>query len=384
MIFSFLALAVALIWTGLLLGRDFFWLARVADHAPCPTPAHWPSVIAIVPARNEAEVIGSTVSSLLAQDYPGDFSVILVDDGSADATADIARAVAGSLDRLEVTAAPPLPNGWTGKLWAVSHGIASASTRGTADTRCPDYLWLTDADITHTPDALRNLVLRAEAGDYVLVSRMALLRCQSFAERALIPAFVFFFQLLYPFRAVNNRRRTIAAAAGGCMLVSRPALEAAGGIAAIRTALIDDCALGAALKRQGNIWLGLSRDTVSIRPYPNFIDVGAMISRSAYAQLGYNPLLLLGTLLGLALTYLAPPLLAIFGQGPTRWLGLLAWLIMAALFQPMLRLYKRSPFWGVVLPLIASYYGAATFWSAWQHQRGRGGQWKGRVQAALR
>jgi len=366
------ALSLA-IWLVLLLGRDMFWLARERDtRGMPPEPQTWPDVVAVVPARDEADVIARSVGSLLTQDYPGRFRVILVDDQSSDGTADIARAL-GS-DRLEVLSGAPLARGWTGKLWAVSQGVARAG-------EAPRYLWLTDADIEHAPDTLRMLVTRGEAGKLSLVSLMALLHCETPPERMLVPAFVFFFQMLYPFGAVN-RPQGLGAAAGGCMLVRRDSLEKAGGIAAIRGALIDDCTLGALLKRQGPVWLGLTYRSRSIRPYRGFAPVAAMISRSAYAQLRYSPVLLAGTVLGMVLVYLAPPALGLFGEGLARWLGLGAWAIMALTFQPMLRFYRRSPLWGVALPGIAAFYLGCTMLSAWQHLRGRGGMWKGRAQAA--
>lgn len=366
------ALSLA-IWLVLLLGRDMFWLARERDTRGMPRePQTWPDVVAVVPARDEADVIARSVGSLLTQDYPGHFRVILVDDQSSDGTADIARAL-GS-DRLEVLSGAPLARGWTGKLWAVSQGVARAG-------EAPRYLWLTDADIEHAPDTLRMLVTRGEAGSLSLVSLMALLHCETPPERMLVPAFVFFFQMLYPFGAVN-RPQGLGAAAGGCMLVRRDSLEKAGGIAAIRGALIDDCTLGALLKRQGPVWLGLTYRSRSIRPYRGFAPVAAMISRSAYAQLRYSPVLLAGTVLGMVLVYLAPPALAVLGEGLARWLGFGAWAIMALTFQPMLRFYRRSPLWGVALPGIAAFYLGCTMLSAWQHLRGRGGMWKGRAQAA--
>lgn len=374
-----LAALVVVIWLAMLGLRDGFWRADVTDRSVPALPGVLPSVVAIVPARDEAAVIAPVIASLAAQDYRGDFRIILVDDSSSDGTAAIARAAAADSRRLTIMSATPLASGWTGKLAAVSQGIAKASG-GIAP---PDYLWLTDADITHAPDTLASLAARAVAEDRVLVSLMARLRCESLAERMLIPAFVFFFQLLYPFAAINDPRRTTAGAAGGCMLVRREALEAAGGIAAIRTALIDDCAMGALMKRQGPIWLGLTDRSLSIRPYPHFADVGAMISRSAYAQLGYQPLLLAGTVVGMALVYLAPPVLALLGDGLAQWLGLAAWLLMALAFWPISRFYRQSPLWGLALPLIAAFYSGATIWSAWQHWRGRGGLWKGRAQAAL-
>ena len=340
-----LGLAALTAWLVLVFLRHRFWWTRERDHFDIPNePLRWPSVTAVVPARDEAEVIAESIASLIAQKYPGDFQIVLVDDNSSDATADLARAAAQGSHRLRVISGAPLAPGWTGKLWAVHQGIAAAGT--------PDYLWLTDADIAHAPDTLRALVTRAEREDRVLVSLMARLRCESLAERALIPAFVWFFAMLYPFGAVN--RGKIGAAAGGCMLARRQALEAAGGIAAVRAALIDDCAFGALMARQGRIWLGLTNRSVSIRPYQSWRSVGAMIARSAYAQLNYSPLLLAGTLLGLALIYLTPPLLALFGEGYARAAGLGAWALMAIAFQPMLHFYRRSPLWGLALPASSS------------------------------
>jgi hopene-associated glycosyltransferase HpnB len=364
-----LALAI---WLGLVFAHHGFWLTRERDTRDMPAPpAAWPDVVAVVPARDEADVIARSIGSLAAQAYPGHFRILLVDDSSSDGTADIARGL-GS-DRVEVLTGLPLAQGWTGKLWAVSQGVAAAGA--------PEYLWLTDADIEHAPDTLAMLVTRGAADELVLVSLMAKLRCDSFSERMLIPAFVFFFQMLYPFGRVN-RPGGLGAAAGGCMLVRRTALEAAGGIAAIRDALIDDCTLGGLLKQLGPIWVGLTNRARSIRPYDGFGPIAAMISRSAYAQLRYSPLLLVGTLLGLGLVYLAPPLFAIFGHGFARLAGIAAWTLMTVAFQPMLHFYRRSPLWGVALPGIAAFYAGCTLLSGWQHVRGRGGMWKGRAQAA--
>lgn len=372
-------LATLALWGALILARDGFWLARERDaRDDAPDPAAWPAVTAIVPARDEADVMARSLGSLLDQDYPGPFRIILVDDASSDGTAAIARAAARGSERLEILTGAALPAGWTGKLWAVSQGIARA-----AQTAPPAYLLLTDADIVHRADNLRRLVARAEARGLSLVSLMARLRCQSLAERALIPAFVFFFQMLYPFARVNRPGQGGGAAAGGCMLVDRRALERAGGVGAVRGALIDDCAFGALMKRQGAIWLGLTDRAVSIRRYDSFASVAAMIARSAYAQLRYSPLLLAGAMAGLALTYGAPPLLGLFSHGAARVAGLAAWLLMALAFQPMLRFYGRSPLWGPAMPLIAAFYAGCTLQSAWQHGRGRGGMWKGRTQAAM-
>ncbi len=351
---------------------------------PNPAEPHsWPAVAAVIPARDEADVVAESLGSLLRQDYRGPFTIVLVDDQSRDATADVARACAareGAADRLTVVPGRKLPAGWSGKIFAIKQGIDHVESRA---KNPPAYLLLTDADIFFAPDALTTLVARAQARNLVLTSLMAKLRCESLAERALIPAFIFFFQMLYPFSRVNRPRFTTAAAAGGCMLVRRDALVAIGGIEKIRGALIDDCALGRALKTIGPIWLSLTERARSLRAYPRVADVRRMVSRSAYDQLRYSPALLLGTISGLALTFLAPPLLAVFGSGVAQALGLAAWALMAIAFQPILRFYQVSPLWGAALPAIAAFYLAFTLDSAYQHLRGRGGLWKGRVQADL-
>jgi hopene-associated glycosyltransferase HpnB len=373
----FLALLSLAVWIYLLLGRGGFWLApNRDDRDSLSPPARWPSVVAVVPARNEAEVVASSIESLLRQDYPGSFRIVLVDDGSDDGTADVARGTAQSLGcaaRLEILRGAALPAGWTGKVWAMHQGVRRAGA--------PDYLLLTDADIGHSPDNLRILVARAERDRCTLVSLMAELSTATWSERFLIPAFVFFFQMLYPFAWVARRDCGIAAAAGGCMLVQRAALERAGGIASIRSEIIDDCALARALKRTGPIWLGLTRRARSLRPYGGLSDIGRMISRSAYAQLHYSPLLLVGTAAGMMLTYLAPPVLAIFSAGPAMVAALAAWLLMTIAFQPILRFYRLSPLWGLALPATAAAYMLFTVWSAVEVWRGRGGLWKGRMQA---
>jgi hopene-associated glycosyltransferase HpnB len=367
---GFLPLAI---WLYLLLGRDFFWRFADRDDRGNPHPPKvWPSVVAVVPARNEADVISDSLASLLAQDYRGPFHVILVDDQSDDGTGDAARALASP--RLTVLDGAARPPGWTGKLSAMSQGVEAASVHS------PEFVWFTDADITHAPDNLSKLVSRAGEGK-VLVSLMARLSCRTGAEHFLIPAFVFFFAMLYPFGAVNLPGRRIAAAAGGCMLARRTALEAAGGIAAIRHNIIDDCALARAMKARGPIWLGLTDRALSLRPYEHVADIRRMVSRSAYAELGYSPLRLIGTLLGLALVYLAPVAMVLFGDGPAQIAGLIAWLLMTASFQPILRFYRQPFLWGFLLPLIAAFYAAFTLDSAIQYWRGKGGMWKGRAQA---
>ncbi len=363
-----LGLVPLLAWLILLFGRGFFWLTRERDDRDAPEPPAWPSVVAVVPARDEADVIATTVGSLMKQDYPGSFRVILVDDQSTDGTAEAARALGCT-----VLAGAPRPPGWTGKLWAVKQGVAAAGA--------PDYLWLTDADIAHTPTNLRKLVARAEAGGLALTSLMAKLHCASAPERLLIPAFVFFFDMLFPFGWVNDPRSRTAAAAGGCMLVRREALERAGGIDAIKSEIIDDCALGRAMKAQGPIWLGLTDRAVSVRPYQGIGEIRRMVARSAYAQLAYSPLLLAGTVLGMILVYALAPVLALFAHGPGQIMGIAAWAMMVAAFAPMLRFYRLSPLIGLAMPLIGGLYAAFTVESAVQHWRGRGGMWKGRAQA---
>jgi hopene-associated glycosyltransferase HpnB len=380
-IITVLAILALAAWLYLVIARGGFWRCAERDDEESPAPTVWPAVAAVVPARNEAETVAASIGSLLRQDYPGPFTVILVDDDSSDATAAVARetaTTAGLSARLQVVSGAPLPPGWAGKLWAVKQGIESATRLPEA----PTYLLLTDADIVHASNSLHRLVARAEAHGLVLASLMAKLRCTSFAERLLVPAFIFFFQVLYPFAWVNRPRAATAGAAGGCMLVRADAVRAAGGIEAIRNALIDDCTLARRLKEQGPIWLGLTDRVHSIRPYPQIGDIRRMVARSAYAQLRYSPLLLIGTVLGMALIYLAPPLLAIFAGGLAQLLGIFTWALMALSFGPTLRFYRLSSLWGIMLPAIALLYMLFTLDSAWASARGRGGLWKGRVQAS--
>jgi hopene-associated glycosyltransferase HpnB len=330
-----------------------------------------------VPARNEADCIGESIASLLAQEYRGPWTVILVDDDSSDGTAKIARRAADGDERLRVVRSRNLPAGWTGKLWAIKQGIDVAG----ALPQPPRYLLLTDADILHARDSVSRLVAHAEANALVLTSLMVKLHCESFAERVAIPAFVFFFQMLYPFSWVNRRPSAVAAAAGGCMLVRPDIIRNAGGMEVVRSALIDDCALAKALKSHGPIWLGLTERVCSIRRYPAFSDIRRMVVRSAYAQLGYSRIGLAATEVAMALTYLVPPFMAIFGSGIERMIGAAAWGLMFLAFQPTLRFYRLSPLWGLALPGIALQYMLFTLDSARQYVQGRGGSWKGRVQA---
>jgi hopene-associated glycosyltransferase HpnB len=334
-----------------------------------------------VPARDEADVIGRAVGSLVGQDYhPGALHIIVVDDHSGDRTTAAARDAAaqtGATDRLTVIASEPMPPGWTGKLWAMRQGVAAARAHG------PDYLLLTDADIVHAPGNLAALVARAEQGGYDLVSLMVRLHCAGAWERLLIPAFVWFFFMLYPPRWVADPRSRTAAAAGGCMLIRRNALERIGGIDSIRGEIIDDCALARRVKASGRVWLGTARDTESIRAYGSWRPIWDMIARCAFAQLGYSALALVGMVVALTIIFAMPPLLLLWSGSPEAMaLGGAAWLAMSLAYMPMLRFYW-CPLWlAPFLPLIALFYTAATIGSAVQFWRGRGGHWKGRYQAA--
>ena len=372
-----LASTALAVWLYLIFARGAFWRCSQRDDWPSPQVPARPPVAAVVPARNEADCIGRTIASLLAQDYPGPWTVILVDDDSSDGTAEIAHRGADGNERLKVVRSRGLPAGWTGKLWAIKQGIDAAA----ALPQPPVYVLLTDADIVHATDSVSRLVAHAERNALVLTSLMVKLHCESFAERIAIPAFVFFFQMLYPFVWVNRRQSSVAAAAGGCMLVRADILCKAGGMDAIRAALIDDCALAKLLKAHGPIWLGLTERVRSIRRYPAVSDIRRMVVRSAYAQLSYSPLVLGGTVVAMALTYLLPPLLAIFGSGIARVIAVVAWGLMFVAFQPTLRFYRLSPLWGLALPAIALEYTIFTLDSARQYMRGRGGSWKGRLQA---
>jgi hopene-associated glycosyltransferase HpnB len=366
------AVLALLAWLYLALLHGGWWqtqpvLCPAAPDADASAAA--PPLVVVVPARDEALTIAAAIGSLLAQDYPGNLRVVLVDDESTDDTAGIARALpdAGRLTVLRGTRRPP---GWAGKLWAVSQGIAASDEA---------LILLTDADIVHEPAHASSLLAAMRAGGLGMISGMVALRCDSMAERALIPAFVHFFQMLYPFRWVNDRRRRTAAAAGGTILIRREALVAVGGIEAISGALIDDVALAGAVKPHAPIALLHTDLARSIRPYPSWRDIGRMIARSAYVQLGNSPLLLAGTLLGLALVFLAPPALALAGHGAARLMGLIAWLLMAATYLPSLLRYRRSWLWAPLLPLVAVFYIGATIAAALAHHRGHGVRWKSRT-----
>ena len=379
MILVAISLIPLAIWVYLLFGRGWFWLcgerddtAAVANKARYE-PDVWPSVVAIIPARDEADMIARSVGSLLRQDYPGPFSVVVVDDQSTDSTAAVAFKAASdarAADRLKIVTGTGPPPGWTGKLSAMRQGLAEVE----ASAQALEFVLFTDADIAYAPHVLTRLVAIARAKNSVLTSLMVKLRCESTAERWLAPAFVFFFQMLYPFAWVNDPRRATAAAAGGCMLVRREALHAAGGLEAVRNALIDDCALGRRSRRSRRpIWLGLTESVDSLRAYSSFAEFRQMVSRSAFAELRYSPLRLAGAIGGMALVYVAPPLFAIFARGSAQAVGVITWAMMVIALMPMLRLYGRPLVGGFALPAIAAAYVAFTFDSALQYWRGRGG-----------
>jgi hopene-associated glycosyltransferase HpnB len=374
---TIIGMAAVAVWAYLIAFRGGFW--RPPDDATAAGPPPARSVVAVIPARDEAGVIGRAVASLLAQDYRGELHVIVVDDRSSDGTAAAAHAATGpadAADRLTVATAEQLPAGWTGKLWAVRQGIAIAHPRR------PDYLLLTDADIVHAPDNLTRLVGQAESGGYDLVSLMIRLHCRGFWERLLIPAFVFFFFKLYPPRWVADPACNTAAAAGGCMLIRRDALERIGGIDSIRHEIIDDCALARRVKTVGGVWLGMASDTHSLREYRSWRPIWDMIARCAFAQLGYSTVALVAMVALMIVIYVMPPLLLLSGSLWGALLGGAAWLAMSGGYLPMLRFYRCPAVLAPLLPAIALFYTAATVGSAIQFWRGRGGQWKGRYQAA--
>jgi hopene-associated glycosyltransferase HpnB len=411
-------------WVYLVAAHGGFWRTGQRlpprPHKATSTAGHdqWPTVVAVVPARNEADSLPGTLPALLAQEYPGQFRVFLVDDGSDDGTADVAGELGEKAARdggapLTVVPGRPRPDGWAGKVWAMAQGLAAAvdtgsaartgspaatglppggSQSGPAAAPAPAYVLFTDADITWAPTALRDLVRAAEDDDRALVSQMALLRAETAWERVIVPAFVYFFAQLYPFKKVNNPKSSTSAGAGGCMLIRTEALERAGGLEPMRGALIDDVALGTLLKKNGNrIWLGLTTDIRSDRPYPSLASLWHMIARSAYVQLRYNPALLAGTLVGLLLLYAVPPAgviaaliaVAVGSTGAaaavTGIAGLLGWALMTASYLPMLRLYRLSPLRAPALPLIALLYAAMTADSARRHYSGRAVSWRGRA-----
>jgi hopene-associated glycosyltransferase HpnB len=368
------AVVTALVWLGLVGAHGRFWTTSVRLPRRSP-PSEWPEVAVLVPARDEAAVLPETLPGLLRQRYPGRLRVVLVDDGSTDGTGEVARSLAaGAALPLEVVDGEPRPPGWAGKVWAQEQAYRHAGDAA--------WLLLTDADIAHPPDGVATLVAAALADQRDMVSLMARLRVQTGWERLVVPAFVYFFAQLYPFRWVASGR--VAAAAGGCVLVRRAALEAAGGFPAVRDAVIDDVALAEALHRAGaRLWLGLADRVRSVRPYPRLADLWAMVARSAYTQLRRSPVLLAGTVLGLLLVYVAPVVTCLAGVAAGRPVaavaGGLAWLVMTASYVPQVRYAGQPLMLALSLPFVAVLYLLMTLDSARRHHRGQGAAWKGRT-----
>jgi len=374
---NLLALLVLVIWLYLAFLRGNFWRLEEDDHEP-KSLEKWPHVVAIVPARNEAATIARAVTSL-SQEYPGEFEIIVLDDHSDDGTATLARKAgeeAGAAARITIRSASELPPGWTGKLWALNEGISAAFGKA------PDFFWFTDADIVHAPDTLRRLAFRAETESLDLVSLMVLLQAGTFPEKLLIPPFLYFFLMLYPPRWIADPQKRTAGAAGGCILLRRAALERIGGLASIRNEVIDDCALAHVVKKTGGkTWMGVTRESVSLREYKTFAEIRDLIARTAFTQLRYSSVLLVATLLGLFLAYWLPWILFFVGEDPAWLLGSTAASLMTVTFLFTVKFYRRSALWALTLPFTAAFYGYATFLSAIRYWLGRGAQWKGRSQA---
>jgi len=375
---NFLAAIPLAIWLYLLLARGSFW--RLSEDKIEPRRLEdWPHVVAVVPARNEATTISQAISSLAKQDYPGEFSIVVVDDHSEDGTAALAQQAAnesGASQRLKIHSAAPLAPGWTGKLWALNEGISATSEKGV------EFIWFTDADIEHAPDTLRRLVFRAEKNSLDLTSLMVLLQANTFAERLLIPAFLYFFLLLYPPRWIADPNASTAGAAGGCILLRRNVLAPIGGMASIRGEVIDDCALARAVKKNGGkIWMGLTRVSVSLRAYGTFAEIRDLIARTAFTQLHYSFAFFAVALAGLFGTFLLPWILFFAYPGEAWLLVDTAIALMTATFLLTVRFYNLSAAWALTLPFAAAFYGYATCVSAVRYWLGRGGQWKGRAQA---
>ncbi len=400
---TILAAITTAIWLYLFLFRGQFWrLSNFdADHAKFPDPQIFPRVHAVVPARNEAETIAATIAALLKQNYSGEFSVTVVDDHSEDQTAQLAEQAAkssgttnadylgerrgrGLRHNFSTISAEPLQPGWTGKLWALNEGMAKSLEHENPENpnSLPDYFWFTDADITHAPDTLTRLVARAETEHLDLTSLMVLLKSETLAEKFLIPPFLYFFLQLYPPRWIASKNSRTAGAAGGCILIRASTLEKIGGLASIRHAVIDDCALAAAVKKSGGrLWMGVTRSSQSLRSYKSLAEIRDMIARTAFTQLRYSAPILLATLVALLISYIAPVAL-LFSPSPiSRVLAAITTFLMLVTFLPAARYYRQSPLWAFTLPAAALVYAYATLLSAVRYWTGRGGQWKGRAQA---
>jgi hopene-associated glycosyltransferase HpnB len=378
MLTTIAGLVSLLIWAYLLLARGAFWQVRRWTAPESVSNKIQGLVAVIIPARNEAAVVGESILSLLNQSCRESLHIFLVNDGSTDSTAQIAHqtaALAGKAAALTVIEGQPLPPGWSGKVWAMHQGVERARKLN------PQFFLFTDADIVHQPESISTLASLADAGHYDLASYMVKLHCETLAEKFLVPAFVFFFFKLYPPSWIADRRRRTAGAAGGCILIRPEAMDQFGGLAAIGAEIIDDCALARQVKRSGgSLWLGLANSARSIRPYRSLGEIGHMISRTAFNQLNHSAMMLFLSLLGLAFTYLLPPLLLFSPSSPARALGAAAWFTMMLSYLPIVRFYGLNPLWIMALPLVALFYMGATLHSAFKFWAGRGGEWKGRTQ----
>jgi len=373
-----------LVWIVLTFFRGSFWQlsAFAADEQPTAPFAVWPGVVAIVPARNEAQTIAQCLVSLVTQKYPGSLHIIVVDDHSEDGTGELARSAPqppNAVHNITVVQADALIPSWTGKLWALQKGVDAAATF------TPEYFWFTDADIVHSPDTLLRLVTRAESQHLDLTSLMVLLHAQTTPERLLIPAFLYFFLMLYPPNWIASRNARTAGAAGGCVLLRDNALQRIGGLSTIRAEVIDDCALACAVKRTGgSIWMGLTRKSISLRAYRTFAEIRDLIARTAFTELRYSRMLLLGAILGMLVTYLLPVILTFYPESSVWLISLAAWALMTLTYLPTVRFYRLFPLWALLLPIAALFYSYATVLSALRCWLGRGGLWKGRSQTPAR
>lgn len=372
-----LASVSAVIWLYLALFRGRFWLANQrlsTEHAQLDT---WPDIAIVIPARNEQGVIKPTLTSFQNQDYPGYLSIIVVDDNSEDGTVDDIKHSRDT--KTELLQGRAVPAGWTGKLWALQQGIDEILLR----KPLPAFFLFSDADIIHPKESVRQLVLHAEERALELVSLMVRLNCRSKWEMILIPAFVFFFQKLYPFPWINNPSCKTAGAAGGCILIRTATLLQAGGLEKIKNQVIDDCALAQLIKPHGSIWVGLTQEVISHRPYASLKEIWNMVIRTAFNQLHHSACLLALSCIGMILTYVIPPAVFVVGAISLNFLliaiGGVVWAIMILCYAPTLRLYTRRPLEALLLPIAALMYTLMTIDSAQRFWRHKNPTWKGRA-----
>ena len=365
-----------MIWLYLALLHGNFWNPPSIKKAK--KISKYPEITILIPARNEAKYIKNSLMSLLRQNYEGKYRAIVVDDSSSDATLEIVKGISKKNNKIHVMQGKVLKEGWAGKVWAQYQGINFIKKKFPNSK----YILFTDADIAHSPNNLKNLTIKAESESLDLVSLMVLLKANNFSEKILIPAFVFFFQKLYPFEWVNDPRRKIAAAAGGCMLVNYFTLKKSGGIEKIKNQIIDDCALARILKKNGRIWLGITKETKSLRNYKKISEIWSMVTRSAYDQLNYSILLLIICAFGMFCTYMIPVIALSVGffdeNNYLFFTGLIAWFIMSYTYIPTLRNFNEKSFMATFLPIASIFYTLTTIDSARMHLWGSGGSWKDR------